>query len=108
MVEKRPAAARGVRLSARRDEDLTGVTLQAEFVEHPEKEGGGSATLNDPDEVVWTWTERVTLNDSSCHNSSGVGTRSSADKSLGRAIDQVLAAAPTNYFRIGIRLAQIE
>ena len=108
MVEKRPAAARGMRLSARRDEDLTGVTLQAEFVEHPEKEGGGSATLNDPSEVVWTWTERVNLNGASGHNSSGVGIRQGADKSLCKAIDQVLAAAPTNYFRISIRLARIE
>lgn len=108
LVSNRPPTAKGVRLSAGRDDDLTGVTLRAEFVEHPEKEGGGSATLNDPNEVVWTWTERVTLNDASCHSSSGVGTWSNSRNSMHKAIDKALAAHPTNYFRISTRLAQIE
>lgn len=103
-TERRPRGAKSVCLSVRKDEDLAGIAIEVEFLGTPP---GATMAGNRREDMHWDWTGRVTVNGSSRHSSWNADDSSDGlDEELRNAIAEALAAGPTDYFRIRIRVEE--
>ncbi|MBT3289191.1 MAG: hypothetical protein HN380_17745 [Victivallales bacterium] len=109
MVKECPRGTKEIRLSVWKDEDLTGITVKAEFLGTPTGEGGVAATGNRPDDALRHWARRVTLSGSPRHPFREQDDwNDGLDKTLRRAIAKALAVGPTEHFCIRVRLQKAE